>query len=259
MQLEAKLKSVPPPGTARAREAFTLIELLVVIAIIAILAAMLLPALAAAKEKAQRIQCTSNLKQLSLAFQLYMNDNEDFLPLPNWSAQLIGRLYAPGWLYTPEANNPPDLWSATYKANPQPAYQGGLVWGYLKNMNVYHCPLDHTNTAEFAARLNKMSTYIANGAISGYDSYRTRPDKQNRFRQDAFMLWEPAPSIASPGSYNDGACNGNDGYSSVHGKKGGNLGDFSGAVQFVTFATFASLTNWGPNQVWCNPDTADGH
>ncbi|MGA2248792.1 MAG: DUF1559 domain-containing protein, partial [Verrucomicrobiota bacterium] len=153
MKLEAKPKSVQPVITARSWRAFTLIELLVVIAIIAILAAMLLPALAAAKEKAQRIQCTNNLKQLSLAFQLYMNDNADFLPLPNWSAQLIGRLYVPGWLYTPEANNPPNLWSATYANNPQLAYQGGLLWGYLKNMGVYRCPLDHTNTAEFAARL----------------------------------------------------------------------------------------------------------
>ena len=59
---------------------FTLIELLVVIAIIAILAALLLPALSAAKTRAQRIQCISNLKQWGVCFQLYANDNEDSMP-----------------------------------------------------------------------------------------------------------------------------------------------------------------------------------
>jgi prepilin-type N-terminal cleavage/methylation domain-containing protein len=80
-------------GTRPGCRAFTLIELLVVIAIIAILAAMLMPALARAKESGKAIACDNNLRQMGIATQMYVGDNQDTLPPKNFTSRWPDRFY----------------------------------------------------------------------------------------------------------------------------------------------------------------------
>jgi len=254
----------PPrrPASPAAGAAFTLIELLVVIAIIAILASLLLPALAAAKDKAVRTACVNNNRQIAVAAHMYAADNLDYMAHPNW-----GNDY-PGWLYTPVGGAPPNMLSATYKSNVIKAYEGGRLWQYINATRVYWCPTDKTNSAQnpyWSIRQNKQSSYIWNGAVNGYGALGGKTYKQAAFRQDAYFIWEPdEPNYYKfyPGQscYNDASSypSQGEGLGRRHGRKGGILTGFSGHVVAVSYEQFNRERLNLPGLLHCVPGSATG-
>ena len=178
------------------RSAFTLIELLVVIAIIAILAAMLLPALAKAKERAVAIQCMNNHRSLMLAWHMYTDDNQDRIPYA--SEVTAGDQTVGAWVWGKMDFDPSNL----YNWNPNVSIMTSVLYPYAgKSQAIFKCPSDRSYITVSGVQKPRVRTMSMNVWLGGFGGFLANGQLPSGEPLSKWILYTKSSQIAAnPGA-----------------------------------------------------------